>query len=290
MIRDSNRSRRTYPVVRKRARASTTTSATLSRITMNTSFCERSSDTALFYAPWGSLAEGTAGDIDEEAIWLPPFGDNTTITSVLLYTQTAAGSTTVTIRDVDQNILATQTVDMSSARTMYEFELDYAIVTNEPLIIGIDPTTAVNSVRTQIIAEETVAGASNGSGQVVSSISYCSTGSSTSLFYLPWGNFAEGSAGGVDEEVTWMPPFGTSTRILSLLAYTENAPGSTTVTIRDFDENILATQTVNMSSAQTIYEFEFDYQLLVNEPIIIGFGPTTALQEMKAVLLAEQVT
>jgi len=289
MIRDSNRARITYPTVRKEIREVVSTSAATTRAAMNTSLCERSTDTALFYAPWGSQAESTAGAIDEEAVWIPPFGANTTISSVFIYTQTAAGSTTVTIRDTSENILATATVNMASAQTIYEFELDYAISTNQPLLIGVAPTTAVNTVRLSVLSQETVAGASyDGAGSIVTSFSYCGL-SSTALFYLPWGNFAEAIALGVDEEVVWMPPFGTSTKINSVLLYCQGAGGSTTVTIRDTSENILATSTVDMASAQTIYEFEFEHQLAANEGIIVGVQVTSNIIEIKALIVAEQV-
>ena len=158
MIRDTNRAKRVYPSFKRRARAvATTTAAALPKIVMNNSFTERGSANSLHYVPWGSQTEATAGGVDEEVIWIPPFGANTTIVSVFIFAQTAGGSTTVTIRQSDETVLATVVIDMASAQTMYEAEFDYVMTANEPIVIGIDPTTALNSVRTQIVAQETVA-------------------------------------------------------------------------------------------------------------------------------------
>ncbi len=158
MIRDTNRAKRVYPFFKRRGRAvATATAAALPRVVMNNSFTERGSASALHYVPWGTPTEALAGGVDEEVIWMPPFGANTTIVSVFIFAQSNGDSTTVTIRQEDETVLATTVIDMSSVRTMYEAEFNYAMTANEPIIIGIDPSSGLGSVRTQIVAQETVA-------------------------------------------------------------------------------------------------------------------------------------
>jgi len=154
VIRDSNRSKRVYPAFRRRVRPVASAATAIPKVVMNNSFCERGSVTSLFYVPWTSQSESSS--FNEEVSWIPPFGANTTIASVFIYAQSAGGSTTVTIRDSSLSVLATSTVTMS-AQTLHEFVFDYPLNSADIIAIGVEPTTRLDSVRTQILAQETVA-------------------------------------------------------------------------------------------------------------------------------------
>lgn len=158
MIRDVNRSKIVYPAFRKRVRPVAAVASSARNMATDCSACNRSSSSSIFYIPWSNITEATAGAVDVEAIWIPPFGANTTILRLQLLCENACGNTTVTIRRINENIITTaDVVNIASADTIYEFELNYEVSDSTPLIIGVDPTTGPQSVRAQLISQETVA-------------------------------------------------------------------------------------------------------------------------------------
>lgn len=157
MIRDINRSKIVYPAFRKRSRSVSAVASSARNMVADCSTCNRSSASSIFYIPWSNITEATAGAVDVEAMWIPPFGANTTILRLQLLCENAAGNTTVTIRSINEDILATAAViDISSANTVYEFEFNYSVTDSTPLIIGVDTTVGPQSVRAQLISQETV--------------------------------------------------------------------------------------------------------------------------------------
>ena len=153
MIRDANRARIVYPALRGRPRTAAVTSVSLITVS-DSSYCSVTNDN-LFYVPWGNESEAFSGAVDEEVAFIPPFGANTTIVRVNLVFEVAVGSTTVTIRDFDETILATSIINISGAETLFEIDFDYALSDSVPIIFGIDPTLTPQSVRFQVIAQET---------------------------------------------------------------------------------------------------------------------------------------
>ena len=157
MIRDVNRSKIVYPAFRRRARPVVAASSARNMVA-DTSTCDRASSSAIFYIPWGNLSEATSGAVDVEVMWIPPFGANTTIVRLQLLCENAAGSTTVTIRRINEDVILTAAVvDISSASTLYEFELNHSFSDTTPVIIGVDTSAGPQTVRAQLISQETIA-------------------------------------------------------------------------------------------------------------------------------------
>lgn len=120
------------------------------------SYCNRST-TSLFFPPWQNPTPSTTGGVAAEVMWMPPFGANTTIVRLQLFLQSSAGNTTITIRNINEDILATaDVVNISDPTLVYEIDFNYVLGSASPIIIGIDPTTTPNGVRVQLISEETI--------------------------------------------------------------------------------------------------------------------------------------
>lgn len=152
-MRDANREKVVYPDIRKKSRAATVAAASR-RIVSDSSYCSTISAN-LFYIPWGNEAEASAGQVDEEVGFIPPFGANTTIVSLNIVCEAAAGSTIVTIREYDETILASSVIDITAAETLFSIDFNHALADTAPVIIGIDPTVLAQSIRVQIVVQET---------------------------------------------------------------------------------------------------------------------------------------
>lgn len=140
--------------------------------------------------------------------------------------------------------------------------------------------------------EDLEAGSGSGSSaaRVVSFHSHCDRGSSTSLFYTSWGTTAEATAGGVDEEVMLLPPFGANSRIADVTILTEQAAGATDITVCEVDETVLETQSIGSLAAGAVETVTFDLDWSDGEPRIIGVDPTTAPQSVTLIVTIEEVT
>ena len=119
------------------------------------SYCNRT-NTSLFFPPWQNAASATTGGVDEEVMWIPPFGANTTIVRLQFFLEIAVGFTTVTIRSINESILATSVINITDADLVYEAEFNYSLSDSVPIIFGIDPTLTPQSVRIQVISEEII--------------------------------------------------------------------------------------------------------------------------------------
>lgn len=147
---------------------------------------------------------------------------------------------------------------------------------------------AILELHGQVGAIEPGGGGGGGAGpRVVAFNAWYERGSSVNLHYVPWGNFSEATAGGADEEVVWIPPFGDRTIVRTVKVFSQFGGGETTITVRDFDEGVLASDSFTLG-ARDVATVDFGLELADGDAKLIGIDPTTAMQTVVVQLVCEE--
>lgn len=139
------------------------------------------------------------------------------------------------------------------------------------------------------ISGGTSSGSSGAAGRTCIESSFCIR-SNNSLFYCPWaGSQAEALAGGIDEEVILIPPFGTSTRLVSVSFLCEVSAGATDISICETDETVLQTVSVASVVQDDVFTATFDYDWTDGAAKVIQVDPTVNPVRFRLVALFEEV-